>query len=89
MILNRRANRLCFQVTETTRETIVLNKDGIETRDTIHTLEKSESKEPKKASLFTCRKIILLLLVVAGAVLLFLYFTKQKDIMSVDNIMES
>ena len=73
------------QVTETTRVTIVLNKDGIETRDTIHTLEKSESK----ASLFTCRKIILLLLVVAGAVLLFLYFTKQKDIMSVDNIMES
>lgn len=80
-----------YKVTETTRETIVLNKDGVETRDTTHTLEKSESKEEeaKKAPFFTCKKIVFLLLIVAGAVVLFFLLTKQKDIMSVDNIMDS
>jgi hypothetical protein len=78
-----------YKVTETTRQTIVKSSDGEETRDTVRTLEKSESKADTgaKPSFFSTKKILLLLLVLILLAVLLYSYSNQK--LSVDNIMES
>ena len=83
---------ISFQVTETTRQTIVKSKDGLETRDTVHTLEKSESKAEEgsaKSSIFTLKKILILLLVLGLLGALFVMYSNQKSGLSADYIMDS
>jgi len=80
-----------YKVTETTKQTVVVGKDGLETRDITHTVEKSESKGDEaaaaKSSFFTVKRLLLVLLIV-GLILAALAFFRQKD-MSVDSIMDS
>ncbi|XP_023333812.1 lamina-associated polypeptide 2, isoforms beta/delta/epsilon/gamma isoform X2 [Eurytemora carolleeae] len=80
-----------YKVTETTRQTIVKTHDGLETRDTVHTLEKSESKGedgPVKSSFFTIKKLIIVLLVLGFLAALFVY-SKQNSGLSADSILDS
>jgi len=82
-----------YKVTETTRQTIVRETDGTETKDTTHTLEKTESRgedavDGGKPSFLARYRLWIVLLVVLLAIA-YLYYSRQNGDMSVDSIIKS
>lgn len=81
-----------YKVTETIKTTEVLNKSGLQTRDTERILEKSQSSgdlSSAASSSFPWKKVLVGLMILAVLVALGLYLNKQKGAMSVDSIMDS
>jgi len=81
-----------YKITETTRTTEVLNKDGVQSRDTERILERSQSAGTLggAAGSFPWRKLVVGLLILALLVAVGLYLANQKKgAVSVDSIMDS
>jgi len=81
-----------YKVSESTKQTITRSSDGNETRDTLHVVERSESKgdtETSKPSFFTPKKIILFLVLLALLAAVVLFISKQNGEFSVDKIVSS
>jgi len=82
-----------YKVSESTKQTITRSSDGNETRDTVHIVERSESKgetENPKSSFFSLKKILLLLMLLALVAAIVFFVSKQKGgDFSVDRIVSS
>jgi len=81
-----------YKITETTRTTEVLNKDGVQSRDTEHILERSQSAGSLggAARSFPWKRVLVGLFILALLVAVGLYLANQKKgAVSVDSIMDS
>jgi hypothetical protein len=89
-----------YKVTETTKQVVTRNKDGVETRDIQHTIERSESQGDKAAlnssvksgsriSSFICYLLQLIIVLIIVFVIYVVVTTPTEDVTPVDQIMDA
>jgi len=89
-----------YKVTETTKQVVTRNKDGVETRDIQHTIERSESQGDKAAlnssvksgsriSSIICSLLKLIIVLSIVFVIYVVVTTPTEDVTPVDQIMDA